>query len=384
MTTRRMILTTGAAAAAVLIGGATYRAWSPGTGPATAPWRAAEDGFGDPRLNALAYAILAPNPHNRQPWLFELVGDNQIDIRCQLDRRLPETDPFDRQIIIGFGCMLELLRQAAAEMGYAVAITPFPDGAPEPRLDKRRIASAIFTADAAQRDPLFQDVLLRRTNRETFDPAAHVAADTLATVLAAAVDESSAGGTVDADQVARLVDIAARGWRIEHETDATRRESIELMRIGNRAVADYPDGIAIDGVAMGLLSMAGVITPETLDTPGSSAYEQGFSMYLGLVESARGFVWIKTTDNARETQIAAGRDWVRMNLAAQALGLGIHPLSQVLQEFPEMAALYSEARQELNAAEGGVVQMLARIGYGKTPPPSPRWPLSSRLVDAGA
>jgi heterotetrameric sarcosine oxidase gamma subunit len=40
----------------------------PSTASATEPWRRAGQSLGDPRLDALAYAILAPNPHNRQPW----------------------------------------------------------------------------------------------------------------------------------------------------------------------------------------------------------------------------------------------------------------------------------------------------------------------------
>ena len=114
MPTRRAILTTGAATALVGGIGATGYAWYPGTSRARAPWSEAGESLGDPRLDALAYAILAPNPHNRQPWWFELVDDDKIDVYVDLDRLLPETDPFNRQITIGFGCMLELLRQAGS------------------------------------------------------------------------------------------------------------------------------------------------------------------------------------------------------------------------------------------------------------------------------
>ena len=45
---------------------------SPATVDATAPWREPGAGERDPRRWALAHAILAPNPHNRQPWLIDL------------------------------------------------------------------------------------------------------------------------------------------------------------------------------------------------------------------------------------------------------------------------------------------------------------------------
>jgi len=62
----------------------------------------------DPRKYILSHAILAPNPHNRQPWLVDLGVENEMTLYCDLDRRLPHTDPFDRQITVGLGCFLEL------------------------------------------------------------------------------------------------------------------------------------------------------------------------------------------------------------------------------------------------------------------------------------
>ena len=135
----------------------------------------------------------------------------------------------------------------------------------------------------------------------------------------------------------------------------------------------------MSGLSMGFMNMTGLITREGLDTPGSMAYETGIEMYRDIIHSARGFVWIVTPENTREQQLNAGAAWVRMNLAAQKAGLGIHPLSQCLQEFPEMEGPYGRIHTELGAA-GGTVQMLGRVGYAKFPPASPRWPLATRLV----
>jgi hypothetical protein len=82
----------------------------------------------DIRIDAFRHAILAPNPHNRQPWRIRLVGTDQALISCDLDKRLPQTDPLDRQILIGFGCFLEIARIAAAERGVRMDIEPFPEG----------------------------------------------------------------------------------------------------------------------------------------------------------------------------------------------------------------------------------------------------------------
>jgi hypothetical protein len=97
------------------------------------------------------------------------------------------------------------------------------------------------------------------------------------------------------------------------------------------------------------------------------------------MRTAMAHIWQITPGNTRADQIAAGRDWVRLNLAATAAGLGMQPLSQALQEYTEMADLYAAAHQAL-APGGGTVQMWARLGYGPTVAPSPRWPVENKIA----
>ncbi|MEP1143936.1 MAG: twin-arginine translocation pathway signal protein [Henriciella sp.] len=383
MFTRRNILMTGGAAALIGSVGAVGAAHGPGLSKARAPWTEAGQSFGDPRLDALAYAILAPNPHNRQPWQFDLVGDDRIDVYVDLERRLPHTDPFDRQITIGFGCMLELLRIAAAEKDYSVELTPFPDGEPKTRLNGNRMAQVRFVQSASiARDPLFANILERRSTKEPFDTNQSVAEDALTAVIASGQGDLEIGGTLDAAQRARIIELAWQGFQIEMETDLTRRESVDLMRIGNRAVVENPDGIDMGGIPMGLLKMTGIVSHQGLDTPGSTAYKEGLKMYDPIIHSAQGFVWVKAGDNSRLGQLQAGRAWVRMNLAAQKIGLCVHPLSQILQEFPEMSDPYQMIRDELDVSADGVLHMLGRVGYTRFPAASPRWPVESKLISS--
>lgn len=379
---RRMLLLSGGVTA-TLIAGVGSLAWWPGDAGATQPWRDTETSLGDPRLDALAYAILAPNPHNRQPWQFTLIGQDGIDIRCDLDRRLPNTDPFDRQICVGFGCMIELLVMAAAAKGFACDVTLWPDGEPEPRLDARRVAFVRLVRDAGLSvDPLFDAVLERRSTKTVYSDRP-VTGNLLAQLINSAVkNDVVVGGSIEAASIAALRKLTWDAWMIEYRDAAMRRESIDLMRIGNAEVAANPDGIEMGGIGMGLAHMAGLVTRETLDIPGSSAFDQGIAMFEPIISSAQGHVWAITPDNSRAAQIAAGRRWVRLNLQAQKMGLAVHPLSQALQEVKVMAAPYAVVHRRLGATNGAVVQMLGRIGFAASPDPTPRWPLKTRLVAA--
>ncbi|MEL7107611.1 MAG: twin-arginine translocation pathway signal protein, partial [Pseudomonadota bacterium] len=88
--------------------------------------------------------------------------------------------------------------------------------------------------------------------------------------------------------------------------------------------------------------------------------------------SSTAFVWSTTSRNTRHHQIAAGRAWVRAQLIANARGIAFHPLSQALQEFPEMAQNYRRVHDLLAREDGDTVQMLARVGFAPEVGPSPR------------
>jgi hypothetical protein len=337
--------------------------------------------LGDPRLDVLAYAILAPNPHNMQPWKIALGEGREFTVYCDLDRLLPETDPPNRQITIGFGCFLELCRQAAAESGFRADITYFPEGEPQPLLDARPIARVELVEDASIRpDPLFSTVLDRRTNRLEFDTSRPVDPGVLSELHAATVDGVDVVTSVDETLVDDLRNLTADAWSVEWSTARTRRESIEVTHIGKSAVDSKPYGLAFDDRLSSTLHKVGLMSLEALDDPESIVYRESFVFYERACRTAMGFVWSTTATNTRRAQIEAGRAWVRTQLAANALGLSFHPLSQALQEFPEMAPHYKRTHELLSKNAGDTVQMLSRLGYAPSVGPAPRQALESRLI----
>ena len=96
--------------------------------------------------------------------------------------------------------------------------------------------------------------------------------------------------------------------------------------------------------------------------------------------TAMGWGWMTTADNTRKTQIATGRAYVRLNLQATALGVALHPMSQVLQEYPEMTELQGVFHETIGTRPGETVQMLVRLGYGAPPGPSPRRALGDLIL----
>lgn len=379
---RRFLALLGGAAilAADLASARLARAAAPaGTPSALAPWYVAGTGETEMRRRALSWAVLAPSPHNRQPWNVVLESDDALTLHCDLERRLPATDPFDRQVTIGLGAFLETLVLAAAEDGHAAEVALFPQGEPAPRLDARPVARVRFVAGAGAPDPLFSAILDRRSNKAPYAMDRPIPANDIGRLVAAATHGGRVATATDAAAVAAIRAVALSAMRLEMETPGTAQESIDLLRIGRAEVDASPDGIDLTGPMIEDLAARGILTRENataeLASGASGPIMQQMTAYgLAPIEASPAFLWTTTPANTRADQIAAGRDWMRLNLAATALGLGLHPLSQALQEFPEMAEHAARMRTTLGVAPGETLQMLGRLGYGPEVPPSPRWP----------
>lgn len=375
MNRRRFLRLTGGGVVLAAAGGGLFAATRT-PHDALSPWGLAGS-YDDPRKNALSHAILAPNPHNRQPWIIRLDGEDGLTLFFDTNKQLPHTDPLDRQLTIGLGCFLELMRMAANADGYAVDITLFPEGEDAEGLDTRPIATATFRAAEPVTDPLFAQIMDRRSNKEPYDTERPVPADALARILASG-QQTQIGGSIDADDIDYWRALTTQALTIEIETPRTYRESVDLMRIGKAEINANPDGIDFGGPLFDTLALVGVMNRETLLDTSSQVYQEGLKAVTQNTQTAMGHLWMVTQGNTRRDQIAAGADWLRVNLACTAEGLGFQPLSQALQEYPEMDALYSETHARL-APSGGTVQMLARIGYGPELEVSPRWSIDDKI-----
>ena len=385
MTTRRKFMLILGGGVLVAAGGAGSWAMTRDPARARQPWedaRGLDAAAADPRRYALSHAILAPNPHNRQPWIADLSVDNEITLYFDTDRRLPFTDPFDRQLTIGLGCFLELLTMAAAETGHRSETTLFPNGEPQPILDTNPVARVRLVPDAnVARDPLFAQIFKRHTNREAYDTSRQVPGSALSNIAAAAAN-ARVDHTADMPKVTELRTLSWDAMDIELRTHETAKESIDLLRIGKAEIEANPDGISLPGPLMEGLDMLGFMSREEMLDTTSSVFQQQIAAMQPPYDTSMAFLWLATPGNSRADQIAAGRDYVRVHLAVTAEGLAMQPLSQALQEYEEMAEKFTEMRNALGIAAIETLQMFVRLGYGPQIKAAPRWPLDTRIRNA--
>ena len=332
----------------------------------------------DQRRRALAYAITAPNPHNLQPWLVDLREANAITVYTDRERVLPETDPFGRQILIGHGAFLELLVIALSAEGLMAQVALWPQGELPATLkawDRRPVARITLTPKAAGGSPdaLFKHILNRHTPKTDFDPARPVSAAALQTLITL---EASAGisglrtaGTVDESRLTPLRELCWQSAKVELLTPRTIMESIKLIRLGPDEILQHRDGISINSPFVRAMGSVGMFDRSAPPAEGSAGYKNAMGRFEGHSRTAMGFVWLSTPGNSRSQQIEAGRAYVRMQLKATEIGLGVHPMSQALQEFAEMKPFYDKAHQLMlgkpapQTSGDETLQMFCRLGY---------------------
>jgi hypothetical protein len=347
---------------------------------AVRPWIAKPE-YTDVRRFMLAHALLAPNPHNRQPWLADLRRKDEITLVCDKDRLLPETDPFGRQILIGCGAFIELALIAAAERGVRVRVEPFPDGEPASKdlPGGFAVARLILSVDpSVPRDPLFAQIRRRHTNKNAYDNTRQLPTALWQKFASGAAQYGLLTGEVsDSARMAQMRKLTRDSFQAEMTTAKTWLETARLLRIGPAEIEKHRDGVSIMGTMARVMTSIGMYDRFEVPTVGSTNLARVMERWQPF-ETGSGYFWIASKNNGknndRRSQVESGRAYVRAHLEATANGIEMHPLSQALQEFAEVRPWFDALYPLLGLKpDTHTIQMLSRVGYALVPAqPTPR------------
>jgi hypothetical protein len=261
---------------ALLGGGAIVAAAaaSPSRSPARSnahfcPGRAGQ--YDDPRMRALSWAILAPNPHNRQPWKVDLSVPGQA--RALRRSRPPAAangpvqspDPYRWAVFWS-----SAHGGASGRAGRRGRPVPRRRGSGRPRRTPRRDLPLRPTRpmrpirSSSMPPPAQQQGTLRHVRDGPGRGAGPLRLGRHGTDVGVTV----AGGGRGAARP------DAAPWR----SRSTRRipsESVEVFRIGRREVDANPDGLEFHGPAFEAMRLFGLFTREAAADPDSTAFRAG-------------------------------------------------------------------------------------------------------------
>jgi hypothetical protein len=334
---------------------------------------------GPPILQALRYGITAPSAHNTQPWRLEMMSDTEARVYFDPQRLLPVTDPPGRQVHISHGTLLEMTAIAATHLGFRAEIELLPKG--EMTIDEygtKPTASVNLVADSQVRvDPLFSQVLLRRSSRlpHTSQP---IADDERVAITTAAGRSGVEPGWIPDQRMAEAIDIAIQGMAVEARDHDTWEETNQWFRFSGAEITAKADGLNAETAGVTGLPLLAL---RRFTRPGNWHLRINRAGYLApfakAARSTQALFTLVTPTNTMADWIITGRSYLRAQLTASGYGLRFHPLSQTLQEFPQMDRLREEMAGLVDVTPPAKLQMLVRVGHTQPPALSPRRELHS-------
>jgi hypothetical protein len=183
-----------------------------------------------------------------------------------------------------------------------------------------------------------------------------------------------------ADRLAMHRRIASEAWRLELGTPAAMLETFKVLRVGATEIAEHRDGLSLMDPMVVWMARLGLFDRSVAPGPDDYATRSQIEDFDRKIASTPAFLWMVSDDNARTSQVHAGRAYARVQLAATAHGLGMQPLQQALQEYPAVARPYRALREALDVRDTRTIQMWARVGVAPPVGPAPRRGVDAHLL----
>ncbi|MEB3369989.1 Acg family FMN-binding oxidoreductase [Saccharopolyspora mangrovi] len=311
--------------------------------------------------HAIRCAGRAPSLHNRQPWRFRL-AEHVIEVHADPQRRLPATDPDDRELRLACGAALLNLRLALQHAGVRPVVDPPSRMGPPTVLAEVR--SGGWSAQTPVERALYEAIPRRRTNRRPFQETPVPSGDRHA-LVSAAQREQGWLHLLPRSELDRFAEMVQRAHRVQMEDERFRAEferwtgRSRETREGVPAAASGPQPEPQD---------LWVVRDFSSGTASERVAGKDFEREPLLAV-------LCSQHDGRADDVLAGQAMQRVLLTACVHGLSASLLSQVV-EVPE-------TREELRSLLGGSQhpQAVLRFGYGSPTPETPRREPTDLLLD---
>ncbi len=303
----------------------------------------------------LTYASLAPSILNIQPWVVRIIDQRKWSIAADPQRTVPAIDPENREILLSIGAFVENLSIAASALGLhaetRVAATSFLDPT---------VVEVSFSHKPPTDYPL-QRLELRRTVKKGFlDKTLSIETES---VLMGLSKDHIFYFPAGSEHAACIRDSVIEQYRNQLNREEAQEEIIRWMRFSDQDAETYLDGLTLESMEIGGIPawyLRHFAHPPDFLKP---RYREKSLQYVSAIaHEGAGWVIITSKDNSVASLIETGRLFEKLALSARDHGLGIHPMSQCLEEKSGMAKILSSHLNEFHP------QFVLRVGYLKQYP----------------
>ena len=298
----------------------------------------------------LYFASLAPSGHNTQPWRVRIKNSKTWVIEADPDRRLPMVDPENRELLLSLGAFTENLSLAAGTLGWRTDMDVIATG----RFD-RDVIRVNLHRDRPD-DFNLEKIKKRRTIKNGLKPGEISLPDIQA--LKKQGDGNLAYFASGSKYASFLRDAAVENFRIQTLRDNAQQELVRWLRLDGISAKKYRDGLTAEG--MEITGMKGwfvrhFVEPE--DFLKKSYRKQSIDSISQQAGEGGGWIIITSQGETVSDLIDTGRRFQRMALTAYELGIGIHPMTQMLEEKKDLSGITTALENK------SLPQFVLRAGY---------------------
>lgn len=337
---RRDFLKFGGATFIVVAGGTVWRAvdqgvFSVGQGPAYEPWKNWHDAA-MPTERIVAAGILAANPHNSQPWIFQIT-DSTIDLFADRKRQIGVIDPFLREMYIGLGCAVENMMLAAGAEGFSATLKLMPNPAEE-----NHAAHIELVPSSSPPSSLYSAIPNRHTDRGAYDTTRSMATETFEEIEALIAEtEVRLFWYKEAADRARFSKVATESAEALIADDQQSMDSHAWWRQDWDQLQETADGITLDAQALGPITPIAKLLPDLSRQQNDATFVKNVRQIMLPTAAAFGILAVKDRSNNIQ-RLNCGRVWERIHLWGTTQGIAMQPLNQMCERVDREIQLGNE------------------------------------------
>jgi hypothetical protein len=267
------------------------------------------------------------------------------------------------------GTFLDYVAVAGQKIGYPVQISLFPKGDYDEQhlaesMSDKPVAKIVLKRANPQHSPLFNALYLPDTNRANYKSDA-LTEQQIHSLESLNEDEQITTKIYpDKTNVQNLGNFAIQGAIIEAGVPRVTKEASDIFRPNEYQKNKYRYGFSFEGQGtsgFSLYFLQGLVTLFPFLNSEKAASNLMIQSTKTSIKHTPAYAMISSRDNSRASQVKSGMLYSRLTLTAHSLGLVVQPVSQALEEYPEMSKLY-HGIHDAYAPEGQTIQMLVRIG----------------------
>ncbi len=300
------------------------------------------------------YGSLAGNTHNTQPWIVEIINDNEILIKADFSRKLEVVDPNSRGLFISIGAFIENFCIAAESFGYSPLVNLVVGES-----NDNSVAHIILYKSAKLNHDL-TELEKRTTLRIPFEIKNIDSQDIKKLTENVENYHVYQTSSTEADYIKSQT---IRAYTKQANSQKAKNELEKWIRFSNKDVKIKRDGLTTAG--MGMTGFTGIVVSNFFkpsDSQKQSFVDKGIQKTIVQAENCGAWLIITQPKYNPENWIETGRLYQRFHIKCRSLNIGFHPMNQMIED-PEFE---KKANDFLGLNEP--IQLVARIGYVKNYP----------------